>query len=50
MFAEDALEEIEQWRQTDASRYQLDWRWVERYRKLASYDGHWWLTVCRSFD
>ena len=43
MFAEDALEEIEQWRRTTAPRYQLDWRWVERYRELASYDGHWWL-------
>lgn len=45
MFAEDALEEIEQWRQTNTSPYQLDWRWVERYRELASYDGHWWLTA-----
>lgn len=49
MFAEDALEEIEQWRKANASRYQLDWRWVERYRELASYDGHWWLSYAGPF-
>jgi tetratricopeptide (TPR) repeat protein len=44
MFAQDALGEIEQWRlTTTAPQYQLDWRWVERFRALASYDGHWWL-------
>lgn len=43
MFAEDALEEIEQWRQkTTASHYQLDWRWIERYRQLITYDAFWW--------
>ncbi len=46
MFAEDALEEIEQWRQkTTASHYRLDWRWVERYRTLASFDSYWWLAA-----
>jgi hypothetical protein len=49
MFAEDALKEIEQWRKNTTSHYQLDWRWVERYRELASYDGHWWLTSAGPF-
>ncbi len=40
MLAKDALDEIEQWRrQAKSSHYQLDWRWVERYRQLASYDS-----------
>ncbi len=44
MFAHDALNEIEQWRRNAATRpYQLDWRWVERYRALASFDSYWWL-------
>ncbi|HLJ34106.1 MAG TPA: tyrosine/phenylalanine carboxypeptidase domain-containing protein, partial [Ktedonobacteraceae bacterium] len=45
MYAEDTLKEIEQWRQkTTTSHYQLDWRWVERYRQLVTYDayGWWW--------
>lgn len=50
MFAKDALEEIEQWRrQATLPQHQLDWRWVERYRKLVSYDGHWWLTWAGPF-
>ena len=36
MFAQDALDEIERWRQTKAPHYQLDWRWIETYRRLAS--------------
>ncbi|MBV9708204.1 MAG: DUF1704 domain-containing protein, partial [Chloroflexi bacterium] len=43
MFAENALEEIEQWRrQTTSSQYQLDWRWIERYRELDAFDAYWW--------
>ncbi len=49
MFAEDALNEIEQWRKAKASHYQLDWRWVERYRELASFDSYWWLTSTGPF-
>ena len=50
MFAKEALEEIEQWRrQATSSEYQLDWRWVERYRELASYDTYWWLTWAGPF-
>ena len=50
MFTEDALNEIQQWRQKATSpRYQLDWRWVKRYRKLASYDSYWWLTWAGPF-
>ncbi len=50
MFAQEALDEIEQWRLTTmAPQHQLDWRWVERYRALASYDGHWWLAHAGPF-
>ncbi len=45
MFAQDGLNEIEQWKQQSASpQYQLDWRWIERYRQLCTYDSRWWLT------
>jgi Domain of unknown function (DUF1704) len=50
MFAKDALNEIEQWRQTNASHYQLDWQWVERYRELASFDSYWWLAPAGPFN
>lgn len=51
MFAEEALAEIEQWRrQATVLQHQLDWRWVERYRELASYDGYWWLTWAGPFS
>jgi len=50
MFAKEALGEIEQWRLKAASPdYQLDWRWVERYRELASFDSYWWLTPAGPF-
>lgn len=50
MFAKDALEEIEQWqRRTTSPEYQLDWRWVERYRELASFDAYWWLASTGPF-
>lgn len=50
MFAEEALEEIEQWkRATTSPQYQLDWRWVERYRQLASFDSYWWLASAGPF-
>ena len=42
VFAKDALNEIEQWKKTNTSYYQLDWRWVERYRTLCAYDMYWW--------
>lgn len=28
---------------------QLDWRWVGRYRELATYDSYWWLTWAGPF-
>jgi tetratricopeptide (TPR) repeat protein len=50
MFAKQALDEITQWRsQTSKPHYQLDWRWVERFRKLVSYDSYWWLTWAGPF-
>jgi hypothetical protein len=43
MFADDALGEMEQWRQKATTpHYQLDWRWIERYRQLVAYDAYWW--------
>ena len=50
MFARDGLNEIEQWRQQSVTpHYQLDWRWIERYRKLCDYDNVWWLTWAGPF-
>ena len=50
MFAKQALEEIAQWQQqTGAAHHQLDWRWVERFRTLTSYDSYWWLNWAGPF-
>ena len=50
MLAKEALEEIAQARrQTQTPRPQLDWRWVERFRELESYDSYWWLTWAGPF-
>jgi tetratricopeptide (TPR) repeat protein/DNA-binding XRE family transcriptional regulator len=50
MFAQQALDEIEQWRrQTAASNHQLDWRWIGRFRDLVAYDGHSWLAHAGPF-
>lgn len=50
MFAKDALVETAQWRQrTSAAQYQLDWRWVARFRTLTAYDSYWWLTWAGPF-
>jgi len=50
LFAKDALEEIEQWRHKAPSpHHQLDWRWIERYRELASFDSYWWLAPAGPF-
>jgi transcriptional regulator with XRE-family HTH domain len=41
--AKTLLDEIRQWRAASRnSGYQLDWRWVERYRELSAYDAYWW--------
>lgn len=50
MFAKESLDEIEQWhRQAVSPQHQIDWRWVERYRELVSYDSYWWLTWAGPF-
>src|SRR5258708_6431753 len=50
MFAKDALEDIKQWRlKATSSHHQLDWRWVDRYRQLASFDSYWWLAPAGPF-
>jgi hypothetical protein len=50
MFAQEALEEIKQWRQRAvAPQHQLDWRWVERFRKLIVLSSTWWLTWAGPF-
>jgi tetratricopeptide (TPR) repeat protein len=50
VFAEEASNEIERWRKTKSSQYQLDWRWVDRYRQLASFDSYWWLAPAGPFN
>jgi tetratricopeptide (TPR) repeat protein len=51
MFAENALEEIERWRSRATLPYhQLDWRWIERYRDLDSYDAFWWWAQAGPFN
>jgi len=43
LLAEEALQEIENARVASPDvRFQLDWRWVRRYRKLSAYDAYWW--------
>ncbi len=43
MFAENSLNEIDQWRShTTSSSYQLDWRWIRQLRELVAYDAYWW--------
>jgi tetratricopeptide (TPR) repeat protein len=50
MFAKDALNEIDQWRRSaTSSHYYLDWRWVETYRRLASFDSFGWLAPAGPF-
>ena len=50
MFAKEALDEIEQWKRSALSpQHQLDWRWVERFRELVTYDSYWWLTWAGPF-
>ena len=49
VIGDKAKQEIEAWKRAGLSTYQLDWRWVERYRELASFDGYWWLASAGSF-
>jgi tetratricopeptide (TPR) repeat protein len=50
MFAKESLDEIGRWRRQAVSpQHQIDWRWVERYRELVSYDSYWWLTWAGPF-
>jgi tetratricopeptide (TPR) repeat protein/transcriptional regulator with XRE-family HTH domain len=43
VLAEEALQEIESARAASPDgRFQLDWRWVRRYRELCAYDAYWW--------
>ncbi len=48
--AHDALLEIRRGRAQSAPHpFQLDWRWVERYRSLSAYDAYWWLAHAGPF-
>jgi len=50
MFAQEALEEIRQGCQVSTpQQYQVDWRWVERYRRLAAFNSFWWLAHAGPF-
>jgi hypothetical protein len=43
VLAEKALQEIESAKASlSDGRFQLDWRWVRRYRELSAYDAYWW--------
>ncbi len=43
VLAEEALQEIENAKASSpGGRFQLDWRWVRRYRELSAYDAYWW--------
>jgi hypothetical protein len=48
LFAKEALMEIEHIRRS-SHPYQLDWRWIERYRELDAYDAYWWWTPAGLF-
>ncbi len=50
MVAEHALDEINHWQEVSVTdHYQLDWRWIDRYRTLASFDSYWWLAPTGPF-
>src|SRR5258708_24854581 len=43
VLAEKALKEIENAKASSPdAQFQLDWRWVRRYRRLSAYDAYWW--------
>lgn len=47
MFAHHALDEIQQGRAvSQGGHYQLDWRWIGKYREIAAFDSLWWLSPC----
>jgi tetratricopeptide (TPR) repeat protein/transcriptional regulator with XRE-family HTH domain len=50
MQAHSMLDEIDQWRAASGGTpFQLDWRWVERYRQLCAFDDYWWLAYAGPF-
>ena len=50
MFAKETLEEIERWKQhIHSPHYQLDWRWIKRFRQLDAYDAYWWWAYAGPF-
>jgi hypothetical protein len=43
VLAEEALQEIANAKAASPDgRFQVDWRWVRRYRELSAYDANWW--------
>jgi len=43
VIAQEALQEIKKGREeSENGSYQLDWRWVKRFRELSAYDAYWW--------
>ena len=51
MLTQAFRDEIAHWRLTAISpEHQLDHRWVQRYRQLASYDSYWWWAQAGPFN
>ena len=51
VLAEEALQEIGNARAASPdARFQLDWRWVRRYRELSAYDAYWWWAPAGPFS
>ncbi|TMD57811.1 MAG: DUF1704 domain-containing protein, partial [Chloroflexi bacterium] len=50
MFIDESLHELKHGRQVSSTgQYQLDWRWVERYREIAAFNSLWWLAPSGPF-
>lgn len=50
MISKEAQQEMAHWlSQTTPPEQQLDRRWIERYRQLASHDSFWWLSWAGPF-
>jgi len=50
MLIDESQQELKQGQQVSATKhYQLDWRWIGRYRDIAAFDSLWWLAPSGPF-